>query len=329
MNRRTFIASIPILLLAASCDDQRNNFDVAIIPQETVNFSEVNSAFDDYNPALEPTGFNDEFYLIFSSNRNSQGEDFDFTGFYCWSYFSHLNGEFFIGTSLSLSNVLLDSVNSGANEFSPRFEPAGDGTGTGRLFYASDAGGNLDIRCIGYGGKEIPSDPYGTPVTLTGLNSPYDEAYLCLHPGEVTDREVAYFTSDRNGSFDIFRAEGEPGIPFEASGTFSISRVNELSSSGNDKCPYIAGSIMVFTSDRTGGQGGFDLYYSKWNGSHWTAPEPFGAGINTEFNEYRPVIYQPENGNILNDLLVFSSDRSGGKGGYDLYFRGLGKGLSQ
>jgi hypothetical protein len=46
-----------------------------------------------------------------------------------------------------------------------------------------------------------------------------------------------------------------------------------------------------------------------------------GPEINSSYNEYRPVIGR----DLLfeNPFMVFSSDRPGGKGGFDLYFTGL------
>lgn len=78
---------------------------------------------------------------------------------------------------------------------------------------------------------------------------------------------------------------------------------------------------MVFTSNRPGGYGGYDLYYSKWNGSHWSAPVNFGPSINTSYDEYRPILHR--NMEYTNKLLIFSSNRPGGKGGFDLYRTGI------
>ena len=71
---------------------------------------------------------------------------------------------------------------------------------------------------------------------------------------------------------------------------------------------------MVFTSDRAGGYGGFDLWYSSWDGQQWSAPVNFGGKINTEYDEYRPIVVSTDEKFFLNDLMIFSSDRPGGKG---------------
>jgi hypothetical protein len=77
---------------------------------------------------------------------------------------------------------------------------------------------------------------------------------------------------------------------------------------------------MVFASDRPGGMGGFDLYYSIYKNGKWDSPVNMGPHINTSSNEYRPVVGFHQD--FTNKYIIFSSDRSGGKGGYDLYFTG-------
>ena len=42
------------------------------------------------------------------------------------------------------------------------------------------------------------------------------------------------------------------------------SQKNPFVSLGNDKCPSLYGDYLVFASDREGGYGGFDLYYSRY-----------------------------------------------------------------
>ena len=72
---------------------------------------------------------------------------------------------------------------------------------------------------------------------------------------------------------------------------------------------------MVFASDREGGYGGFDLYYSVFSDEQWSQPQNFGSQINTEHDEYRPITFDFAGYKIM----IFSSNRPGGKGGFDLY----------
>jgi len=78
---------------------------------------------------------------------------------------------------------------------------------------------------------------------------------------------------------------------------------------------------MVFSSNRPGGLGGYDLYYSTLKGGKWSSPVNMGPRINTSSDEYRPVIGTSPD--FTNMYLMFSSNRPGGKGGFDLYFTGV------
>jgi hypothetical protein len=113
-----------------------------------------------------------------------------------------------------------------------------------------------------------------------------------------------------------------PGFLMDTTEMISIP-VSEVNSGANDRCPYINGNLMVFTSDRQGGYGGYDLYYSKFNGTAWSEPVNFGTAINTQYDEFRPVSVQVFD--FENDLMIFSSNRPGGQGGYDLYYVGIDK----
>ena len=79
---------------------------------------------------------------------------------------------------------------------------------------------------------------------------------------------------------------------------------------------------MVFVSNKPGGYGGFDLYYSILENGEWTSPENFGADINTEFDEYRPILFD-EGVDYTRHMMIFSSNRPEGMGGFDLYFVGV------
>jgi hypothetical protein len=75
------------------------------------------------------------------------------------------------------------------------------------------------------------------------------------------------------------------------------------------------------SSNRAGGFGGYDIYYSVFRNGNWSSPVNMGSRINTSSDEYRPVI--GSNPDFTNNFIMFSSNRPGGKGGFDLYFSGL------
>ena len=74
------------------------------------------------------------------------------------------------------------------------------------------------------------------------------------------------------------------------------------------------GNTMYFASNRPGGEGGFDIWYSeKTPNGKWGEPVNCGNVINTPYNENTP-FFDPETG-----ALLYSSDGLIGMGGYDVY----------
>jgi peptidoglycan-associated lipoprotein len=83
----------------------------------------------------------------------------------------------------------------------------------------------------------------------------------------------------------------------------------------DDRQPFITkdGRTLFFVSDREGGEGEFDIWYSRRVGAGWSTPENLGPTINTAYNEYSPFFNDP------GDALYFSSDGRPGFGGLDLF----------
>jgi len=76
------------------------------------------------------------------------------------------------------------------------------------------------------------------------------------------------------------------------------------------------GKRLYFSSDKPGGFGGFDLYYSNRKGDYWEDPVNLGPVINTSGNEGYPFINP-------SGELFFSSDGHPGLGGKDIFFSRL------
>lgn len=77
------------------------------------------------------------------------------------------------------------------------------------------------------------------------------------------------------------------------------------------------GNILVFSSDRTGGYGGTDLYYTTRSGNDWTAPQNLGSVLNSSGNEYNASFHC--NRNVIGGIVYIGSSRPGGQGGFDLW----------
>lgn len=59
--------------------------------------------------------------------------------------------------------------------------------------------------------------------------------------------------------------------------------------------------------------GNCDIYFSYYQNNYWSTPQPLGPAINTSYDEVHPFLSSDQK------TLYFSSNRPGGKGGYDLY----------
>ncbi len=152
-----------------------------------------------------------------------------------------------------------------------------------------------------------------TPAREIGppLNSELNEGA----PSVTADGRLIFFTgcnrADGHGSCDIYYAAregdrwGEPvnlGVPVN---TASWEAQPSVSADGN---------TLYFSSNRRGGEGNMDIWYSEYQGGgQWGTPVNMGDMINTDGNEMSPFIH-PDN-----RTLYFSSDGHTGMGGYDIF----------
>jgi outer membrane protein OmpA-like peptidoglycan-associated protein/tetratricopeptide (TPR) repeat protein len=117
--------------------------------------------------------------------------------------------------------------------------------------------------------------------------------------GLLYDLKMNIFFSNLTGAEDDL-------IPFKYNGTFNTGHPTFTDD----------GNRMYFASDRPGGYGQLDLWYTDWVDGEWSLSKNAGPGINSPSNELYP--------KICNDRLFFSSDRRDqGYGGLDLYYVSL------
>lgn len=150
------------------------------------------------------------------------------------------------------------------------------------------------------------------------LNSGYNEGAACLSP----DGRYIYFARCGApggwGSCDIYRSERKGAFWSEPENLGA-----NVNSESWDSQPSIAsdGRTLFFVSNRKGGEGESDIYYSylKDDGT-WTKAKNCGAVINTPGKEISPFIHPS------NQMLYFSSDYHCGMGGLDIFFAKLENG---
>lgn len=325
---KRLLFSVPIIISClVSCKKAENpiKYPLGTFPDSTISLSDINSEYDDYNVDLHQLSGN--LIMVFSSNRNSSGEQFDLVQGTATFTFDQTTGAFGIGCEIShdeFLTALLDKANTDGNDFGP-YRLWSKVDGYEYLILASEnSQGNLDFYYL----RNRPTgDPLPTiygPYPATLLNTGSDDAYIAFN----TEQDTAYFSSNEGGDFDIYiktKPEETSLSDWFDDDWAASDKVDSLNSSYEDKCPYLFRNILVFTSNRPGGLGGYDLYYSEFKNGKWNSPVNFGPGINSSSDEYRPVM--TGDGYFSNRFIIFSSNRPGGKGGFDLYFRGVETGI--
>ncbi|NEW78017.1 MAG: hypothetical protein GZ086_01040 [Gelidibacter sp.] len=338
-NKKPTMYKILIILLFSilliSCEEnpidgpRGYKYNVGDLPDSPVNLENFNTIYDDYNSTGPSLGRLIPF--CFSTNRDSHGNEFDIIYQPMNIDFDKTSGILKVTNKYTNWDVFVDDfevikkglskINTTGNEFGPYLIVKYDFNDLYfTLLYASDITGNFEINYTS--NKSNPDFSAIKPVEF--LNSEFDD----LYPTFNSDKNKIYFCSNRdNANFDIYytnilNPENELELILSDTNEHSIVKDTNISSSADDKCPFVYNNILVFTSNREGGFGGFDLYYCKFENNSWGNPINFGAKINSEFDEYRPILIDEEV-TYKETMMVFSSNRTGGKGGFDLYYVGV------
>lgn len=198
----------------------------------------------------------------------------------------------------------LDGVfNTKYNEFSPTFFE-------GKLYFT--------MKPIG---KNKSEKIYASTIKDTGFTVPVEIKDLPIKSiknsgtisffkdGDITELFFAGTSlNKKNSNRDIFHAVKTKGKWSEP------SSISEINSPNYESYPFISedGNLLVFSSDRPGGVGGIDLYYSiKGKDGRWSLPKNMGKTVNTEENEISAFLDKNYN-------LYFASKGHNSTGGYDI-----------
>jgi outer membrane protein OmpA-like peptidoglycan-associated protein len=132
------------------------------------------------------------------------------------------------------------------------------------------------------------------------------------------DNKHLFFTTNKNGNFDIYTSDEENGKWSEPRSIGAT--VNDPLRWESQPCISPDGKQLFFASFRDSVNQTSDLYVSQRTASGWGRPELLDKKINTTGNEKTPYLH-PDN-----ITLYFSSDGLPGMGGYDIYYTRLEKG---
>jgi hypothetical protein len=136
------------------------------------------------------------------------------------------------------------------------------------------------------------------------------------------DGNTLYMCSNRPGGFgslDVWvshRVGGvwQPAVNLgETVNTYAIDSPRWLSDDG---------ATLIIDSNRTGRIGGVDLWSVVKSGAEWLAPVNLGPPINSRSDEQGPGFIGNEG--AIGGRIHFGSGRSGGYGGWDLWYSDYG-----
>jgi len=173
----------------------------------------------------------------------------------------------------------------------------------------------------GYGGddlwvttRETIDDEWGTPVNLgSALNSSSDD----WSPSLSNDGLSLFFDSSRpggQGDHDLWMTRR---ISKDDPWAEPVNLGPTVNSSSLDVSPSLSadGLILLFTSERPGGLGDWDLWMTRRETllADWAEPVNLGPTVNSSGPDGIPNI------SVDGSAVYFFSNRPGGEGGYDLW----------
>ena len=151
---------------------------------------------------------------------------------------------------------------------------------------------------------------WSKPESFAYNNKEYSVGQPCL----TADGNTMYFTSDMPGGYgkaDLYRVtkegNGEWGKPENLG--------YKINTEGDEMFPFYEenNKILFFASDGHFGLGGLDIFSCPIEGSGFGEVNNVGFPLNTQYNDYALIV------NNKNNNGYFSSDRTGGSGGDDIY----------
>ncbi|MEM9886118.1 MAG: hypothetical protein AAF849_09515, partial [Bacteroidota bacterium] len=110
--------------------------------------------------------------------------------------------------------------------------------------------------------------------------------YITKHPavGELFAREVLFFVSNMDGGeggFDIYYATRNPD------GTYAdpVNLGPTINTPADEETPFYRDGTLYFSTEGYPTLGGYDVFYSTWDGTKWSQPANMGKGFNSSVDD--------------------------------------------
>ncbi len=122
----------------------------------------------------------------------------------------------------------------------------------------------------------------GAATELKGVNG----EYVALHPavGDLFGKEVLYFSSNMPGGFGGFDLYYATRIGDDTYST-PVNLGDKINTPGNEETPFFRDGTLYFSSDGHPTFGGYDIFFTVWDGTSWSVPQNMGAGFNTSVDD--------------------------------------------
>lgn len=178
------------------------------------------------------------------------------------------------------------------------------------IFAAYDHDAKSEGRTDLYSARKVN----GKWVEITNLGPSVNSDYWDSQPTLTSDGNTLFFVSDRpggQGGTDIYMSKRT------REGWSKAENIGSpINSSSDEMSPLISldDKTFTFASNKIGGMGGFDIYFTKYSKNSFSSPKSAPSPINTEADEL--FYYSVPN----TDRAYFSSSRPGGQGELDVYY---------
>ena len=159
---------------------------------------------------------------------------------------------------------------------------------------------NNNIFSSGFNGKK-----WSTPKILPiHTSSQVSSAWIC------EDGKTIYFVSDMPGGLggkDIYMTQALSETEWSKPENLG----EKINTPYDEEGIFVSGDTMYFGSKGHNSMGDFDIFMTYKSNNQWSQPVNIGLPFNSPFND----LYYFKSGEVA----YVSSDRTGGKGGFDIY----------
>lgn len=104
-----------------------------------------------------------------------------------------------------------------------------------------------------------------------------------MHPSIDTENNILYFSSNQgeNDDYDLYFSK------MDSLGKFStFQKLPQVNSVANEAFPYVFKNLLFFASNREGGMGNYDVYYSKMEAGELSTPILLPSPINSGSDDF-------------------------------------------